>query len=45
MTNLTDEKYIATINTPDNVLAASTTSSTYQTGAPRMVFLSMTMKY
>ncbi|MGC9351499.1 MAG: TonB-dependent receptor domain-containing protein, partial [Sulfurovum sp.] len=29
--NITDEKYIATINTPDNVLAASTTSSTYQT--------------
>lgn len=44
-TNLTDEKYIATINTPDNVLAASSTSSTYQTGTPRMVFFSVTMKY
>lgn len=45
VTNLTDEKYISTITTPDNVLAASTTSSTYQTGAPRMVFFSVNMKY
>jgi iron complex outermembrane recepter protein len=45
VSNLTDEEYIATINTPDNVLAASTTSSTYQTGAPRMAFFSATLKY
>ena len=44
-TNLSDEKYIATINTPDNVLAASATSSTYQTGAPRMVFFSANLRY
>jgi len=43
--NLFDEEYIATINTPDNVLAASTTSSTYQTGAPRMFFFSANLKY
>ncbi|WP_373073041.1 TonB-dependent receptor [Sulfurimonas sp.] len=44
-TNISDEEYIATINTPDNVLAASTTSSTYQTGAPRMVFFSANLRY
>jgi len=44
-TNFTDEKYIATINTPDNVLAASTTSSTYQSGSPRMVFFSANLRY
>jgi iron complex outermembrane receptor protein len=44
-TNLTDEKYIATITTPDNVLAASTTSSTYQTGAPLGVYFSATLAY
>lgn len=45
LTNLTDEKYIATINTPDNALAASTTSSTYQTGTPRSIFFSANLKY
>ncbi len=45
LTNLTDERYIATINTPDNVLAASTTASTYQTGAPRMLFFSANLRY
>lgn len=44
-TNLTDEKYIATITTPDNVLAASTTSSTYQTGAPLGVYFSANLNY
>ena len=44
-TNLTNEKYIATINTADNVLAASTTSSTYQTGAPLGVYGSLNLKF
>ncbi|MFA7069858.1 MAG: TonB-dependent receptor [Sulfurimonas sp.] len=43
--NLFDKKYIATINTPDNVLAASSTSSTYQTGMPRSVFASINLSY
>lgn len=43
--NITDKKYISTINTPDNVLAASTTSSTYQTGMPRSIFFSINLNY
>lgn len=45
VTNLTDEKYIATITTPDNILTASTTSSTYQTGAPFGMYISLNLKY
>ncbi|MDD2789368.1 MAG: hypothetical protein PHU40_01755 [Sulfurimonas sp.] len=44
-TNLTNEKYIATIATPDNALSASTTSSSYQTGAPIGVFFSANLQY
>lgn len=44
-TNLTDQKYISTIISADNVLAASTTSSTYQTGAPFGLFGSINLKY
>ena len=44
-TNLTDEKYIATIIAADNVLAVSGTSSTYQTGAPLQVFGSLTLNF
>ena len=44
-TNLTDEKYIATIITADNVLASTTTSSTYQTGAPFGLYGSINLKY
>ena len=44
-TNLTNEKYISTIVSADNVLAADGTSSTYQTGAPFGLFLSATLKY
>ena len=44
-TNLTDEKYIATINSADNALAANGTSSTYQTGAPMGMFFSVNLKY
>lgn len=44
-TNLTNEKYIATINAADNALAASTTSSTYQTGEPFGLFASINLKF
>ncbi|MDD5406276.1 MAG: TonB-dependent receptor plug domain-containing protein [Sulfurovaceae bacterium] len=44
-TNLTDRKYIATINAADNFLAASGTSSTYQTGAPFGLFGSISVKF
>ncbi len=37
-TNLTDEKYVSTIVTADNVLSASTTSSSYMAGAPLSVY-------
>lgn len=45
LTNLTDEKYIATINTPDNVLSASTTDATYQTGAPFGAYFGIELKF
>lgn len=44
-TNLTNEKYIATINAADNFLAATGTSSTYQTGAPLGVYGSLNLKF
>lgn len=44
-TNLTNEKYIATIISADNALAADGTASTYQTGAPFGVYLSLNLKY
>ncbi len=44
-TNLTNEKYIATIISADNALAANGTSSTYQTGAPFGVYASLNLKY
>lgn len=44
-TNLTDEKYIATINTPDNVLSASTTNATFQTGAPFGAYFDIELKF
>jgi len=44
-TNLTDEKYIATIIAADNVLATTGTSSTYQTGAPMQVFGSLSLSF
>lgn len=40
-TNLTNERYIATIISADNVLATTGTSSTYETGAPLQVFGSL----
>ncbi len=45
LTNLTDEKYIATINVPDNVLTASTTDATYQTGAPFGAYFGIELKF
>jgi iron complex outermembrane receptor protein len=44
-TNLTDRKYIATINAADNFLAASGTASTYQTGEPFGLFGSISVKF
>lgn len=44
-TNLTNEKYIATINAADNFLAATGTASTYQTGAPLGVYGSVNLKF
>lgn len=44
-TNLTNEKYISTIVSADNALAANGTSSTYQTGSPFGLFLSANLKY
>jgi iron complex outermembrane recepter protein len=43
--NLTNQKYIASVITSDNILAASTTSSTYMTGAPFSMYASITLKY
>jgi len=44
-TNLTNEKYISTINAADNFLAATGTASTYQTGAPFGLFGSVNLKF
>ncbi|MFT7860082.1 MAG: TonB-dependent receptor [Sulfurimonas sp.] len=44
-TNLTNEKYIATIIAADNALAADGTASTYQTGAPFGIYASLNLKY
>ena len=44
-TNVTNEKYLSTINAADNFLAASTTATTYQTGAPFGLFGSINLKF
>jgi iron complex outermembrane receptor protein len=44
-TNLTTEKYIATINAADNFLTATGTESTYNTGAPFGLYGSINMKF
>jgi iron complex outermembrane receptor protein len=44
-TNLLNEEYIATINAADNYLAASTTATTYQSGAPFALFGSLNLKF
>lgn len=45
MTNLTNQKYVSSIITADNALAASTTSTSYQTGAPFGAYLSANFKF
>ncbi|MDD5159384.1 MAG: TonB-dependent receptor [Sulfuricurvum sp.] len=44
-TNLTNEKYIATINAADNYLAATGVTTTYQTGEPFGLFGSINLKF
>lgn len=44
-TNLTNEKYIATINAVDNYLVATGSPTTYQTGAPLGVYGSINLKF
>jgi iron complex outermembrane receptor protein len=44
-TNLTNEKYISTINAADNFLAATGTASTYNTGAPFGLYASIDLKF
>lgn len=44
-TNLTNEKYIATINAVDNYLVATGSPTTYQTGAPIGVYGSLNLKF
>ncbi len=44
-TNLTNEKYISSIITADNALAASTTSSTYQSGAPFGLYATLDLRF
>lgn len=45
VTNLTNEKYIATINAVDNYLVATGSPTTYQTGAPIGVYGSLNLKF
>lgn len=45
ITNLTNQKYVSSIITPDNALAANTTSTSYQTGAPFGAYLSANFKF
>lgn len=45
LTNLTGEKYISSIVTPDNALAASTSSTGYQTGAPFGAYANVNFKF
>lgn len=44
-TNLFDRKHISSIITPDNALAASTTSTTYQAGAPFGLYGGIALKF
>jgi iron complex outermembrane recepter protein len=43
--NLTNQKYIASVITADNIVAASTTESTYQTGMPFGMFATVKLTY
>lgn len=45
LVNLFDRKYISSIITPDNALAADTTQPTYLTGAPFGAYLTLALKF
>jgi len=45
VSNLFNRKYIAAIITPDNAMAANTTSTFYQSGAPLEAYLSANFKF
>lgn len=44
-TNIFDQKYISSINTADDALAATNTAATYQTGAPFGLYANMNFKF
>lgn len=44
-TNLLNQRYISSIVTPDNALAATNTAATYQTGAPFGVYANVNFKF
>lgn len=43
--NVTNEKYVSSIITPDNALAVSTSSTGYQTGAPFGAYANVTFRF
>jgi iron complex outermembrane receptor protein len=45
LTNLFDERYISSIITPDNALAANTTKTSYQAGAPFGAYAGLELKF
>lgn len=45
LTNLFDREYVASIITPDNALAANTSKTSYQSGAPFGAYASVTLKF
>lgn len=45
MMNLTNQKYISSIITPDNAVAATTNAASYQTGAPFGVYANVNFKF
>lgn len=45
MMNLTNKKYISSIITPDNAVAATTNAASYQTGAPFGVYANVNFKF
>ncbi|WP_345976124.1 TonB-dependent receptor [Sulfurimonas sp. HSL3-7] len=45
MTNLFNRQYISSIITPDNALAANTTKTSYQAGAPFGVYAGIALKF
>ena len=45
VSNLTNQKYVSTIITADNVLAASTTSSSFVAGAPMSAYAAFSLDF